>query len=172
MLLIPIMERSRLCILALLLGLLTALSFLRSAVYENEITLYTDVTRKSPAKARPYNNLGESLRKAGRMDEALRCFESALAIKPDYADALNNLATIYKNRGLREQALAIVQQALALDPRHVQARFNLAMYHYEAGLFSEAEREFRMLIQIDRSSKEAAFAGKMLDVIRSRSPGR
>ncbi|MHB8843573.1 MAG: tetratricopeptide repeat protein [Nitrospirota bacterium] len=166
------MNRVRFFVLAVLLGLLTALSFFRSAVYENEITLYTDVTRKSPAKARPYNNLGESLRKAGRMDEALRCFETALALKPDYADALNNIATIYRNRGNREQALAIVQQALAIDPLHVQARFNLAMYYYEAGLFSDAEREFQTLIRIDRSSSEAAFAGKMLDVIRSRSPDR
>lgn len=172
MLLIPIMERVRFCIFALLLGLLTALSFFRSAVYENEITLYTDIVGKSPNKARPYNNLGDALKKAGMRDDAMRNFEMAIAIKPDYADALNNLATIYKDLGQREQALAIVKQALELDPRHLQARFNLALYYYEAGLWDDAEREFRMLSEIDPASKEAVFGMKMLGMRGNQRAGR
>jgi tetratricopeptide (TPR) repeat protein len=125
----------------------------RSAVYENEITLYTDITRQSPNKAPPYNNLEEAFRQAGRMDEAMRCFETAIAIDPDYVDALNNLATIYKFRGNREQALA-------LDPRHLQARFNLAMYHYEAGLVFDAEQEFRMLIRTIRTAEKLYSRGR------------
>jgi tetratricopeptide (TPR) repeat protein len=132
----------------------------RSAVYENEITLYTDITRQSPNKAPPYNNLEEAFRQAGRMDEAMRCFETAIAIDPDYVDALNNLATIYKYRGNREQSLAIVRQALAAYPRHLQARFNLAMYHYEAGLVFDAEQEFRMLIRTIRTAEKLYSRGR------------
>jgi Flp pilus assembly protein TadD len=152
----------------LLVAVLAASSFARSAVYKDEITLYSDIVEKSPNKARPHNNLGEVLKKAGRIPEAQAHLERAIAIEPDYPDALNNLATIYSNIGRKGEAIVMLQRCLSLNPGHVQARFNLAMQLYENGMVAEAEKEYTLIALIAPASREAAFAMKMLQIIRSR----
>ena len=148
--------------------LLVVLSAFRSAVYETEVTLYTDVAAKSPDKSRPHNNLGNALKEAGRIPEAQSEFERALEIEPNYPDALNNLGTIYASIGRKQEGINMMRRALDLNPGHLQARFNLAMQYYENGLTADAGREYRLLIQISPLSKEAVFARKMLAMIARR----
>jgi len=161
-------EQNRVIIAAALIAVLGLASISRSAVYQDEIALYTDIVAKSPNKARPHNNLGENLKKAGRIAEAQLHLERSLAIQPDYPDALNNLATVYANIGRKNDAIVLLQQCLALAPGHAQARFNLAIQLYEHGMVAEAEREYQLLIMTAPQSKEAAFAIKMLQLIQSR----
>ena len=164
------MDAKRSIPLALVVLLFAASSFVRSAVYQTEVTLYSDIVAKSPGKARPHNNLGHALKEAGRIPEAAAQLEQALEIKPDYPDALNNLGTIYSSTGRREEGLELLSRALQFNPGHLQARYNLAMQYYENGMIPEAEREYQLLIQLAPQSKEAVFAYKMLAMInRSRS---
>jgi hypothetical protein len=60
------MVRYRLIVPAALLVVLCAFTICRSAVYDDEIALYSDVVAKSPNKARPHNNLCDALKKANR----------------------------------------------------------------------------------------------------------
>jgi len=164
------MARYRLVFTIVLLAVLNVTTLIRSAIYDSEVSLYTDVAAKSPNKARPQNNLGDALKKAGRFEEAGPRFERALALQPDYPDALNNLATIYGSSGRREDALLLLTHALALDPGHRQARFNLAMTYYERGMLAEADQQYAILMQIAPLSSEAVFAQKMRAMIHSRRP--
>jgi len=152
-----------------ILIVLCVFTFLRSAVYEDEVTLYSDIVAKSPNKARPHNNLGDALKKAGRIEEAVPHFLRALEFQPGYPDALNNLATVYNSSGRREEALQLLSQALSLDPGHLQARSNLAITFYEQGMLSEASQQYAVIIELAPYSKEAAFARKMLSMIRQRT---
>ena len=161
-------EPIRVILSAALITALGVASFVRSAVYEDEIVLYTDIVAKSPNKARPHNNLGENLKKAGRIAEAQQHLERALMIQPNYPDAMNNLATIFGSTGRKGDAVALLQQCLILAPGHAQARFNLAIQFYERGMVAEAVREYELLIATAPQTKEAAFAVKMLQMIRSR----
>jgi len=145
---------------------LCVFTFLRSAVYEDEVTLYTDIVAKSPNKARPHNNLGDALKKAGKVREATPHFVRALELQPEYPDALNNLATIYNSSGRGQEAVQLLTQALALDPGHLQARFNLAFSLYEKGLLADAEQHFAILAQTAPTSKEGVFSFKMLSLIQ------
>ena len=166
MLLIIAMERIRLLTITVTIVLLAAMSFARSAIYETEVTLYTDIVSRSPNKARPHNNLGDALKKAGRAEEAGYHFERAIELLPDYPDALNNLATIYNNSGRKEEAYQLLSRALALNPGHLQARFNLAMTLYEQGKPFESAQQYAIIIQLVPYSKEAVFARKMLSMIQ------
>lgn len=168
MLLIISMDHIRFLIMTVILVALAAMSFARSSIYENEVALYTNVVSSSPNKARPHNNLGDALKKAGRFEEAGLHFERALAIQPEYPDALNNLATIYNSSGRREEAIQLISQALFLDPTHLRARHNLAITFYERGMLSEAAQHFEIIIEQAPYSMEGAFARKMLSMIQQR----
>ncbi len=159
------MDAKRSIPLALIVLLFAVVSFVRSAIYQTEVTLYTDTVAKSPDKARPHNNLGNALKEEQRIPEAEVQLEQALALKPDYPDALNNLGTIYSSTGRRQDGLAMLERALELDPGHIQARYNMAMQFYENGMLPEAEREYQLLIRLAPQSKEALFAYKMLAMI-------
>jgi len=71
----------------------------RNAVYEDEVRFWRDVTAKSPANGRAWNNLGYALALAGDAAAAEAAFVRALEHDPDDARAGVNL------RLLREGAL-------------------------------------------------------------------
>jgi pentatricopeptide repeat protein len=45
------------------------------------------------------NALGVALGRQGKLDEAIECFNEALRIKPDFAEALSNLSHAQALRG-------------------------------------------------------------------------
>jgi len=70
---------------------LTVLTLARNTVYTSEIALWEDTARKSPAKARVFNNLGFACQNAGRRVDAERAYLRALALDPGLLKACNNL---------------------------------------------------------------------------------
>lgn len=166
MLLTISMGRVRLIVPAAMLAALCVASIARNSIFDTEVDLYSSAVERSPGKARPHNNLGDALKKAGRIDEALTQFEQALIIKPDYPDAMNNLATVYNFHNRRQEARTLLLHALELQPGHIQARYNLAMTLYDEGLIRDAEEQFRVIILLRPGSSEAAFARKMLAMMR------
>jgi hypothetical protein len=74
--------------MALVLGMA---AYARNIEYRDEISLWTATTRDSPAKARPWNNLGYAYQLAGRRDEAIDAYRHALRLSPTYPKALANL---------------------------------------------------------------------------------
>jgi Flp pilus assembly protein TadD len=161
------MERNRILTAAVVLLALATATHVRAALYADEVMLLSDMVAKSPLKARIHNNLGHYLQDRGRIDEARAHFEKALELEPDYPDALNNLATLYINSGRRQEAVVLLQKCLQLNPAHVLARYNLAMQFYESNRIAESEQEFWYIVRYAPGSGEAAFAGQMLQMIRS-----
>jgi Flp pilus assembly protein TadD len=72
-----------------------------------------------------YSNLGEMLRLAQRLDEAVAAGERAVALHPGYAHALNNLGIAHYDRREYEQAAECYRRALARDPTFAEAHNNL-----------------------------------------------
>lgn len=83
-------------ILLVILGCFTAT---RNYIYRDEIALWKDTARKSPQKARVYNNLGYAYTLEGRYEEAKEAYLKALVLKPDYKLARDNLSELIKKSG-------------------------------------------------------------------------
>ena len=66
----------------------------RNEVYRDEIAFWRDVTTKSPANARAFNNLGYAYQLAGRHDEARAAYRHALALAPAQVQARWNLEAL------------------------------------------------------------------------------
>lgn len=57
---------------------------------ERAKTCFLRAIQALPDYAHPYNNLGVLLEGQGKIDEALRCYEAAVVVQPDFQAALEN----------------------------------------------------------------------------------
>ena len=78
-----------------LVFLLSAFTYQRNLLYSDEVSLWSDTVLKSPAKARPHNNLGHAYAMHGEWDDAIEEFRIAAQLDPDYALARKNLHDAY-----------------------------------------------------------------------------
>ena len=89
---------ARVCMSGLAVSLMLVLSWLtyqRNLRYADEVLLWSDTVRKSPAKARPHNNLGHAYAMHGDWDHAIEEFRIAAQLDPAYALAGKNLRDAY-----------------------------------------------------------------------------
>ena len=98
----------------------------RNKVWKNDLTLWTDIQKKNPNKARANSNLGLAYLEKNRLDEAIPVLEKALYLyeqqsnqgkyEPKTSIALNlrllGLAYIRKNRP--DEAIPVLEKALYL----------------------------------------------------------
>ncbi|MHB8773168.1 MAG: tetratricopeptide repeat protein [Syntrophales bacterium] len=121
----------------------------RNRVWQDEMTLWQDVVKKSPHKLRPHYNLGESYLKQGRFADAIREFQTALDLKPDQAQPHYNLGMAYQKQGRLDDAIKEYQTALDLDPNLVKPHHNLGAIYQNRGYLDDAIKEYTMAIKLN-----------------------
>jgi Tfp pilus assembly protein PilF len=100
--------------------------------------LWKDVVGKSPQKARPLGNLGQTLVEAGQPWEAIPVLERALAIVPYYPMANFNLGRAYTLIGQSGTAIPYLRKALAYEPDFALAYIALSAALIKEGRYGEA----------------------------------
>ena len=110
----------------MLLAVLGALTWERTFVFRDNETLWRDTLGKNPACWMAHINFGAALVDKGQIDEAIRLFQEAIRLKPDYADAHNNLGVAFAKKGQIDKAIRLFQEAIRLKPDHADALNNLA----------------------------------------------
>ncbi|MYV57852.1 tetratricopeptide repeat protein [Streptomyces sp. SID3212] len=104
---------------ALLLTMASGLAR-RFAAYDQAIAWAGHAQRLDPGHT-PAVMLGYALRAAGRVDEALACWEAELARDPSDLSLYVDVAELYAMSGRPEAGLPWLERALAVDPAHPQA---------------------------------------------------
>lgn len=145
------------CAAALLItaGPLGVATYLRNAVWKDDLSLWSDVVRKSPQKARPHHFLGIAHFDRGQMKEAVGEFLIALRIRPWYPEALTNLGNTYWAMGQVDDALREFRRAVLLAPEQAMAHNNLGAAYEVKGQLDDAEREYREAIRLAPGQAEA-----------------
>ncbi len=128
-----------LAVIALSIG-----AFARNAVWASETALWEDAARKSPARVRPHQNLGMYYGMQGRLEEAKRELNLALALDPMNFELHNNLGIVYKQLGAFDDAVREYTTVLKLSPDDVMVHYNLGNVFLAQGRIPEATREFEM----------------------------
>jgi tetratricopeptide (TPR) repeat protein len=99
--------------------------------------------------------LANSLRRAGRHDEAVAAYRQAIAQNPADPDLHILLANCLMEKSAFPQAIVAYRQAIALKPDYAQAHSNLANALTMAGQFNEAIAACKQAIAIKPDSAEA-----------------
>ncbi len=90
-----------------------------------------------------WNNLGNSLRMLGEVEEADRCFAKAIAQKPDYLSPLKNRGTLWIWSGDVKRGLTWYDQASQLAPNDPELHRNLGLIHLLQERYAEGWPEYR-----------------------------
>ena len=138
--------------LAAALGGLTAQ---RNRDYRTEVALWTDTVGKVPGNPRAHYNLAVALDRARSVPEALRHYQEAIRLKPDYVEARNNLANDLQRVGRLPEALAQFGEAVRLRPAEAEARYNLGNALYASGRAAAAAESYREAIRLRPGYAEA-----------------
>jgi len=109
---------------AVLIGF-SVLTYQRNKIWKDEFSLWDDTIKKSPHKARAYNNRGLEYYGQGRLTEAISDFSKAIEINPNSAAAYNNRGVLYEIKGNKTQAISDFNKAIELNPGYAGARRNL-----------------------------------------------
>ena len=83
-------------------------------------------------KAEEYCNLGAAYRAKGKYDKAIKVYNQAIKLDPDYAQAYHGLGVTYhiKEENAHynyDKAIEAYKKAIKLDPNYVKAHYNLEM---------------------------------------------
>lgn len=100
-------------------------SWLQLRHWENSIALYTHAIQVTANNSIAHNNLGNSLRRNGKLKEAIPHYAAAVRIDPNYATAHTNLASTLKQLGKFEEAIEHYNAALRIRPNSARARNGL-----------------------------------------------
>lgn len=84
------------------------------------------------------NNIGGEELFAGNEEAALRYFETAVKLAPEYTPTYANLGVVLRRLGDDERALAAYHQALRIDVRQPTVLNNLAALYHSQGRLQEA----------------------------------
>lgn len=107
--------------------------------------LTTAGCRGGAARATDFNARGVAAMDSGSVDRAIAAFDSAIAARPDYAEAFRNRGRAYRTKGVFDRALADYDRAIALDSTN-------------AGFYNDRAFAFQMQGQYDRAIADFSHA--------------
>ncbi len=136
----------------LILGTMT---HARNYVWNDELSLWNDVVKKSPEKATGYYNLGVIYQDRGELDEAVQQYSLALQKDPAYALAHINLGIIYYSQGSVDKAVKQFRKAIENNPGFSKAHYNLGRVFHSRGNVKEAVEQYEIAIKIIPDYPEA-----------------
>jgi tetratricopeptide (TPR) repeat protein len=124
-------------------------SYARNIIWQDEITLWEDVVKKSPGHPAGLTNLGEAYAKKGQLKKAIVYFHRAIAISPDMIEAYSNLGVAYSQQGQPDKAIFYFNKMATLKPDYFKSHYNLGIAYGQKGLLDKAIHHFEKAVALD-----------------------
>ena len=107
------------------------------------------IPSQSPDKHVDYYNAGVDFQKHGYLDQAIRCYQKALAIKPDLPEASYNMGIAYLDLSCIKAAVTCFKHALELKPDYADAYNNLGNAYRDKADMHRAISCYRQAIKVN-----------------------
>jgi tetratricopeptide (TPR) repeat protein len=144
-------------LLLLTVILMASAAYTRNSVWQSETSLWEDVVKKSPQKARGHLNLGSTYFVTGLIDKAMKHYKTALLLEPGNAVAYNNLGLAYKSKGQTGKALEQYKLALKFRPDFEDAHMKIAALYISIDRTDKAIEHYRKVLIIKPYDADAHF---------------
>ncbi|MFM6755283.1 MAG: tetratricopeptide repeat protein, partial [Dolichospermum sp.] len=112
-------------------------------------TIWREILRVEPNNGKAYNNLGNALRRQGKLAEALAAHQKALQINHNDAEAYVGIGNVLNAQGKPEEALAYHKKALQLNPKLAIAYNGLGNALSDQKKLDEAVAAYQKAIELD-----------------------
>ena len=94
------------------------------------------------------NNLGVTLEKKGRLDDAISTYFKAISINTSFYQAYNNIGNILRKKGDFTKAINMFYKAISIEPNYIDARSNLAIALQERGRTNESINALKKVLSL------------------------
>jgi tetratricopeptide (TPR) repeat protein len=153
-----------------IIGALTVASYNRNSIYRTHVTLWHDITKRSPDKRRAHENYGQALSTAGAnavnpneameyYREALKQFQTVMALKDDGSvpmrDLYREIGVVYFRMGQYNEAITAWQTGLQYAPNDPSLSNNLSIVLMQTGRFDEAAAQAETALAMDPRMPQA-----------------
>lgn len=95
--------------------------------YPEAVAQFREAIRREPKFVYAYNNLSQTLRLMGQLDEAAEVAGKAIELAPKGREGYSNLALVLIEQGKGDEAVALMQKAIAAEPHNHHAHFDLGV---------------------------------------------
>jgi len=134
-------------------------AYMRNRVYHDFITLWGDITKTSPNKRRAHENYGQALSTVGRLDEALKEFNTVIALKDDGSvpmrDLYREIGVVYFRMNRMDDAIIAWQTGLRHAPNDASLMNNLSIALLQTGRYDEAAAHAQTALASDPNMPQA-----------------
>ena len=127
---------------------LSAISFVRSDVWKDSITLFTDATSKYPKSSVCWNNRGLALENLGKHKAAIEDYKKAIKYNPGSVFCYNNIAISYAKIKQYDKAFKMYDRAIQLRPDFAQAYYNRADAKSDNGKYASAIGDYDKFLEL------------------------
>lgn len=123
--------------------------------YELALLLITKALEIDPSSATFHNSMGNTLWYLEKFDDAIRHYETSIALQPDSPSAHNNLGNLYSKRENYDEAIEHYQSAINLKPDYADAYYNLAIVLCKRSQNKKAILNLQKAVELQPDFKEA-----------------
>jgi len=141
--------------IAALAGLYSAQTITRIPVWKDNLTLFTEMVKKTPQGELPRGMLGKALSAEGRTDEAIEQFRLTLKYHPNSLLAYKNLGRELMKNNLPQEAIEEYKRALKIAPKDLDLHGGLADAYEKAGMTDEMAEQYRTILKLRPDSASA-----------------
>jgi Flp pilus assembly protein TadD len=137
---------STFCAIVIIWGVLTAI---RGKTWENEITLWSDVSAKYPKNVMSQNNIGNAYIALNDYDQAEKHYLKAIELNDQWYLPHLNLGVVFSKRGNINRAIAKFKKALSLSPDTVLIHMNLGGAYYILEDYENTLKSYDNALRLD-----------------------
>lgn len=137
------------------LHLLGLIAYQRAAYEEADQWIRRAIAAAARPTAELSNSLGAVLAARGRPVDAARCFQEAVALRPDYIEALQNLGRTLQGLDRAEEAAPHFEKVVRLNPANPGAWLDMGSVFVRRKMAAEAIACFQKAVDLDPRYAEA-----------------
>ena len=130
------------------------LTFKQAAVWENSITLWSDVTGKYPGDTDAWNALGDSYLENGDRKSALSAYKNTIAACDSmsncqyYEPTFDRIGSIYRENSNLQEAREYFDGLVVKNPNYPGEYLQLAKIYYQLGDYQKARENIDKVLRI------------------------